>query len=153
MGRLLTAAAALSLVAAAMLAAGYVSQLVAVVERARAGSPGTYHAFCVLTDGGGVGIDLIYEEGFPTAYGVPRSSPGFHTHAYAQWLGRPDLKRVLWEFDAHPVVRPRMRVFILATPIWFCELPCGVLPVLWRRRRQKRERDREGFAVVPLTRS
>lgn len=61
----------------------------------------------------------------------------------------PDLRRSVWEFDAHHLNIPgASSALIIACPIWCVALPFMIAPAMWMWRRRKGRRVVEGFAVV-----
>ncbi len=49
----------------------------------------------------------------------------------------PDLRRSIWEFDAHALTPLKgLWVFLVAFPIWCAALPCLIAPLLWLRKRR-----------------
>jgi hypothetical protein len=60
----------------------------------------------------------------------------------------PDLRRCLWEFDAHRLGIAGTRISILACPIWCMALPFLIAPLVWLRKRRKRRPEPAGFSVV-----
>ena len=68
---------------------------------------------------------------------------------WERWRPRlPDMKRMIWEFDAHPLALPSGQVFLLAFPIWVAAIPFLVVLIIYIRRRMKNRREPAGFAVV-----
>jgi hypothetical protein len=62
----------------------------------------------------------------------------------------PDLRRMLWEFDAHSmslVQAKNLWVFLLAFPIWCVAIPCLIAPLWWLCKH--RNPQPAGFQIVP----
>ena len=70
-----------------------------------------------------------------------------------RWRWRlPELRRSVWEFDAHKLPFPGASVsWIVAFPIWVGLLPTLGCPAMWWLRRRRREC--RGFAVESVTAS
>jgi len=77
-------------------------------------------------------------------------SPGFSFSQLVRlWPPQPpELKRSIWEFDAHFMSgSPGPSTFILACPIWCAMVPFLIAPALWVRKRRKKRQISRGFAV------
>ena len=74
-------------------------------------------------------------------------------HARPFDIRPPDIKRILWEFDAHSLgpFTPGIQVYLLAFPIWCLSLPCLVAPFLWLRRRKRARKQPAGFPLDQAT--
>jgi hypothetical protein len=64
-----------------------------------------------------------------------------------KWLGgiwpprAPDVRRAIWEFDAHPLaVTAGSRAFIVACPIWCLAVPFLIAPSIWIRNRRRKQK-------------
>ena len=86
-----------------------------------------------------------------TSNGTYPHGPSLRWDGYRPDL--PDIKRMVWEFDAHPLTLPSGQVFLFAFPIWMIALPCLIAPAIYLRRRFKKRPEFEGFAVVELGRT
>ena len=144
---LLPISAVVSIALAAVLAFGYVGQ---VVDRWRpAGPPPLF-----------LGANRKAEDGRVVCYWtratvtIPTLFPtsGWHVQWHADGRSRLDLRRAIWDADAHPLVSsPTESTYISAAPIWYFEVPLLVAPLAWLRsvgRRRRGRADRQGFAVA-----
>jgi len=82
---------------------------------------------------------------------VAKIPPGTHLYWRGVRFGAPDLRRMGWEFDAHPLppVLPGSIgpwVFLFAFPIWCIAIPFLIAPVMWLRGRKAPEL--AGFSVI-----
>ena len=71
------------------------------------------------------------------------------THLYWRGVrfGPPDLRRMGWEFDAHPLLPATgLWVFLFAFPIWCIAWPFLITPVMWLRGRKAPQL--AGFSVI-----
>jgi hypothetical protein len=114
---------------------------------------GTSAAWAVALQADRGRVSLYRETANPGSSGTPI---GFHIIPRARFLPLrpPDLKRSIWEFDAHNLLSPTPGTgrFLLACPIWCACVPLLIAPSIWLVNwRRKRTRDRakvEGFSVV-----
>jgi len=83
---------------------------------------------------------------YPPAYA--KIPPGTHLYWRPVRFGLPDLRRMGWEFDAHPLVLTPNNpwVFLFAFPIWCIAIPFLIAPVMWLRGRKVPEL--AGFPVI-----
>ena len=116
--------------------------------------PTYLHGFIGGSKPGAFEIELQLQQGRVAIYWTSWNSPDpgpvpTGTHLY--WRGvqfrPPDLRRMFWEFDAHPLVRVNGPwVFLFAFPIWCIALPFLIAPVIWLRGRKAPEL--AGFSVI-----
>jgi hypothetical protein len=92
--------------------------------------------------------------GLPASF-LQANPPGLRLRpaASVHLPGGRDVRRAIWEFDAHTLVSPAASspgwVFLLAFPIWCAAVPCAAFPAAaWLRRRRAIARRAEGFAVI-----
>jgi hypothetical protein len=143
---LLSIAAAMSLIFAAILSCGYISRMGPLARFY--GTPGppalpTIEYSPNLESGRVVFWRTTWPE--PTA---------IQLRWIIEWHARqklPDVKRPLWEFDAHKVSANTLgyysSLYIFAFPIWCVLLPCLIAPIFWLRNRRI-ARDQIGFTVI-----
>jgi hypothetical protein len=145
--RILTILAMLSLPFVAVLMYGYLSQFGFKIDcyKTPAASPPYRH------------LELFLDRGRMGLWSEYWNTPGKPYRARLNWVGHalmpqlPDIRRSLWEFDAHTLPNgngspPRM--FIFAFPIWCLLLPCLIAPALWLRRHRHRGRAQQrGFPL------
>jgi hypothetical protein len=92
------------------------------------------------------GVELAVDHGRVTLWYREVAQPGPLDLGWTGDLfrvGMPDLRRSLWEFDAHWLYPPSGagggRLFLLACPIWLAALPCLIAPIVWWRKRRMRK--------------
>jgi hypothetical protein len=129
-GIYLTLASAISLLTAAVLCCGYFGYLSPTVGFPRKASASYQRS---------ISLDLGHGH-----------SPARFTHPGLNFIwranfSRPDWKRSLWEFDAFHIYAGWGSDYLLAFPIWCGLLACSIAPVIWSR---KRPRKQVGFAVI-----
>lgn len=139
----------MSLACLAILAGGYFGQVGVTMRSRVAGAPASAGQTVVL---------LLAEEGRikywredRASSGIGGSPAGLHVTPVVRLFPfrGPDLRRSVWEFDAHHLNIPgATSALIIACPIWCVALPFMIAPAIWMWRRRKRRRVVEGFAVV-----
>jgi hypothetical protein len=122
----------LSIAALALLAAGY---FVHSGPRVIWGRTAPYRGLEVVVDRGRVAV--WYSDDLATPI------PGRFNLGWAGdplRFAAPDVRRSLWEFDAHWLTTGSgMHLFLLAFPIWLAAIPFLLVITLWWRRRQGHE--------------
>jgi hypothetical protein len=148
--RLLDITAVISLLFAAILAAGFTGRMdLKIGHLSSAGTLADYRSLQLGIDRGRFRSYWIQEA--LAGPGLTRLRVGFTVRkAIRLWpLQAPELRRTFGEFDAHQLlVTPGSVIWIIACPIWCMMVPFLILPGVWLRRqlRQKR-RPLRGFAV------
>lgn len=132
-----------------VLAGGYLGRIGVVLARNSSVAPGPfYRETTVSLEDGRVKCWVETWKTPPTA-GIPA---GVRIHPVVELLRFrvPDLRRAVWEFDAHslpPVRGSQARIF--ACPIWCVALPWLIAPIAWLRHRVKNQkREPRGFGVL-----
>ena len=90
----------------------------------------------------------VFTQTSVSSNGVPPRGPSLRWDGYRP--GLPDVKRMIWEFDAHPLPLPSGQLYLFAFPIWLLALPFLIAPAIYLRRRLKKRPEPAGFAVVEL---
>src|SRR6185312_3115054 len=123
---------------------GYIGRTGVSVCWGKSGSPAVLQWVILTAEEGRV---RLWVESSPPAKASPGTmSPARAVEWYTVWpLRRPDLRRAVWSFDAHPL--PARRAFIIAFPSWCAIAICLILPAIWFARRRPSGPER-GFAVV-----
>jgi hypothetical protein len=88
-------------------------------------------------------IVLLLEPWQPPGLGV--NPLGFRWRGHLLPWRSPDMRRSIWEFDAHRPLGPGS--FILACPIWCVAAPLLIAPWCWWRSRRNRQSP-AGFEVL-----
>jgi hypothetical protein len=146
--RATTALLVLSLLLLAILACGYTGRVGLQIERnPQIGPNPSYRELSISAEEGR--IRCWYQIWPPQANGPTgmKLEPRLHLLP----LRPPDVKRSLWEFDAHWLrLLKGSNVFILAFPIWCVALPCLIGSALWLRRRRRQSKHGHGFPVFAI---
>ena len=102
-------------------------------------------------------FDLITDKGrFEIFWGTAQTKPppnleaGINVRWSMKFPRTPDLRRSVWEFDAHPLSLPSGTAFIIAFPLWCLILPSLVTPAIWLRKRLRDRRQTRGFEVQEI---
>jgi hypothetical protein len=101
-------------------------------------------------------VELVFQRGRIAIYWEVWNNPpatatiplGTHLYWHPARFRLPDLRRMGWAFDAHPLVLPPNNpwVFLFAFPIWCIAIPFLIAPVMWLRGRKAPEL--AGFSVI-----
>jgi len=148
--RLLNIIAVISLLFAAILAAGFTGRVDVIIDCFSSAHPSALYGLLQFgTDRGRV--RGYWTQVAPAGSGLTRLPIEFTVRkAVRLWPPQaPEIRRSIWEFDAHRLlVRPGSVTWIIACPIWCVMLPFLIAPGIWLRRKllQKRQTPR-GFAV------
>ena len=80
--------------------------------------------------------------------------PNLRTGINVRWAMKfprmPDLRRSVWDFDAHPLFVSSGNAFIIAFPLWCLILPSLLPSALWLRKRLRDRRQTRGFEVQEI---
>lgn len=151
--RTLPVAAVICLVILAVLACGYFGRAgVSIRPRAQTAAAGGTEPFLEVQSADGR-LAFISEKNLPTTI-ASRASPKPGAHPYVRFLPfrPPDLRRCIWEFDAHHLKLPAGNsALIVACPIWCVALPFLIAPLLWLLRWRKSRPELAGFSVVEVS--
>jgi hypothetical protein len=142
----------LLLVPPSILALGYIGTIGISVRRdAPTGIKPAYELMILTAEEGRI---RYWIESDPSAPSTGPARTAFHL--YPVWPFRlPDIKRSIWEFDAHALALTKLTkggptAFILACPIWCAALPWLIYPGIWLLRRYRRKVEPKGFSVVEI---
>jgi hypothetical protein len=136
-----------SLAVLCILLLGYFCSCGPALDVTKAGPPLTQKEFQLRLDRGRVCFYYIAFYTSSTATGKP-TPPG----TSVRWMGTPlphllpDVRRSVWEFDAHWLTAARWKGYLLAFPIWCAALPFLIAPGTWFYKRRQRQSAR-GFPV------
>jgi hypothetical protein len=131
----------------AVLAFGYVARFGPYVSHNAGGAKGVYRQVTLSLDRGrGV---VFWEQWRGAPVGV---AAGWHLgwRGPAWRLEAPDMKRSVWDFDAHPLPGGKAAwstAYILACPIWCLALPVLVAPTIWFLKKRRSKEEARGFSV------
>lgn len=144
----LTLAVVVSLCVLAILVCGYFGSVgVFIRPRAQAAAAGGKEPFVTLRAENGRVRYLSQRLASSTA---ARLSPG-RVYPSIDFLPfrSPDLRRSIWEFDAHSLnLGSSPSAWLAACPIWCIALPFLIAPLLRLRKWRKRRPDPAGFSVI-----
>ncbi|HSZ54704.1 MAG TPA: hypothetical protein VK797_03535 [Tepidisphaeraceae bacterium] len=142
--RIQTVLLPLSLALLVLLLCGYVGRIGFVIRRKAPG--GAYHAVRVAADLGRVVCSFEKATAAPVT-GIPA---GISARSLTDILPprAPDVRRSVWEFDAHQLTLVRgATVFLIGCPIWCVAAPCLIAPAIWLRRRRRDGEEQKGFPL------
>jgi len=102
-------------------------------------------------------FDLLVDKGrceiiWGTAQTKPAQNPqaGISVRWAMEFPRTPDLRRSIWDFDAHPLPVPKGSAFIIAFPVWCLILPSLLPSALWLRTRLRDRPQTRGFEVQEI---
>ena len=142
---LLSALALISLLALVVLAFGYVATFGPAYLHNVVSGPNPHMLDIELTLQRGR-VAIYWEVwSYPPAYA--KIPAGTHLYWHPLRFGLPDLRRMGWEFDAHPLLPTKgLWTFLFAFPIWCIAIPFLIAPLMWLRGRKAPEL--VGFSVI-----
>jgi hypothetical protein len=145
--RLLDILAVVSILIVGLLALGFVGDAQVMVS----------HGYGLRASAGLQQVELGVDRGRVKSYWTSSPNPlapsKFLGGRVQLWPPRaPEVKRSIWEFDAHVLSTNTVwTIFILAFPIWCAMVPFSIAPAFWLRKRRKKRGISLGFAVEQVT--